>query len=88
MRAHRVRALLMGGQACVFYGAAEFSRDIDFVIVADAGNLGRLRKALAELQGLGEPIVRAFIIRRAILPGPRSEIPRIHDPAAASRDAS
>ena len=25
MRAHRVRALLMGGQACVFYGAAEFS---------------------------------------------------------------
>jgi hypothetical protein len=22
-----VRALLMGGQACVFYGAAEFSRD-------------------------------------------------------------
>ena len=50
MRAHRVRALLMGGQACVFYGAAEFSRDIDFAIVADAGNLGRLRKALAELQ--------------------------------------
>ena len=26
MRAHRVRALLMGGQACVFWGAAEFSR--------------------------------------------------------------
>ncbi len=24
MRAHRVRALLMGGQACVFYGAAGF----------------------------------------------------------------
>jgi len=29
MRAHRVRALLMGGQACVFYDAAEFSRDTD-----------------------------------------------------------
>jgi len=27
MRARRVRALLMGGQACVFYGAAEFSLD-------------------------------------------------------------
>lgn len=27
MAAHRVQALLMGGQACVFYGAAEFSRD-------------------------------------------------------------
>jgi hypothetical protein len=50
MRAHRVRALLMGGQACVFYGAAEFSRDADFAIVADAANLARLRKALAELQ--------------------------------------
>jgi len=29
MQAHRVRALLMGGQACVFYGAAEFSRDTE-----------------------------------------------------------
>src|SRR5579862_580972 len=50
MRAHRVRALLMGGQACVFYGAAEFSRDTDLAILADAANLVRLRKALAELQ--------------------------------------
>jgi hypothetical protein len=50
MRAHRVRALLMGGQACVFYGAAEFSRDVDFAIFADAANLARLRKALGELQ--------------------------------------
>ena len=54
MRAHRVRALLMGGQACVFYGAAEFSRDTDFAILADAANLARLRKALAELRA--EPI--------------------------------
>ena len=50
MRAHRVRALLMGGQACVFYGAAEFSRDTDFAILADAENLARLRGALADLQ--------------------------------------
>jgi hypothetical protein len=35
MRAHRVRALLMGGQAYVFYGAAEFSRDTDFSILAE-----------------------------------------------------
>jgi hypothetical protein len=54
MRAHRVRALLMGGQACVFYGAAEFSRDTDFAILADVANLARLRKALAELRA--EPI--------------------------------
>ena len=48
MRAHRVRALLMGGQACVFYGAAEFSRDTDLAVVADAINLARLRKALEQ----------------------------------------
>jgi hypothetical protein len=40
----------MGGQACVFYGAAEFSRDTDFAILADVANLARLRKALAGLQ--------------------------------------
>jgi len=40
----------MGGQACVFYGAAEFSRDTNFAIIADAANLARLRKALTELQ--------------------------------------
>lgn len=45
-----VRALLMGGQACVFYGAAEFSRDTDFAILADAANLERLRLGLGELQ--------------------------------------
>jgi hypothetical protein len=50
MTAHRVRALLMGGQACVFYGAAEFSRDIDFAILADAANLDRLKCALDELE--------------------------------------
>ena len=50
IREHRVRALLMGGQACVLYGAAEFSRDTDLVILADAANLARLRRALAELQ--------------------------------------
>ena len=40
----------MGGQACVFYGAAEFSRDTDLAIVADVANLARLRRALDDLQ--------------------------------------
>ncbi len=40
----------MGGQACVFYGAAEFSRDCDIVVVTDSLNLSRLTSALAELQ--------------------------------------
>lgn len=39
----------MGGQACVFYGAAEFSRDVDFAILADAANVSRLRGAFKEL---------------------------------------
>ena len=49
MAACQVRALLMGGQACVFYGAAEFSRDTDLLILADAENLGRLELAVREL---------------------------------------
>jgi hypothetical protein len=46
---HRVRALVMGGQACVLYGAAEFSRDIDLAILAESSNLARLRKMLDDL---------------------------------------
>lgn len=46
---HRVRALLAGGQACVLYGAAEFSRDTDLVILASPQNLSRLRLAMNEL---------------------------------------
>jgi hypothetical protein len=40
----------MGGQACVLYGAAEFSRDTDLAILGTAANLSRLRKLLSELQ--------------------------------------
>jgi predicted nucleotidyltransferase len=56
---HRVRALLMGGQACVLYGAAEFSRDIDLAILADPRNLVRLRKALADRMTSGAAINNA-----------------------------
>jgi hypothetical protein len=40
----------MGGQACVLYGAAEFSRDTDLAVLADAENLARLDRALTELR--------------------------------------
>jgi hypothetical protein len=43
------RTLLMGGQACIFYGAAEFSRDLDLLIPADATNLPNLERALEAL---------------------------------------
>jgi hypothetical protein len=50
MRRHGVRCLLMGDQACVFYGAAEFSRDVDFAILAEPENLQRFQAALLELE--------------------------------------
>lgn len=40
----------MGGQACVFYGAAQVSKDIDLLILADPENFTRLTAALKELQ--------------------------------------
>jgi hypothetical protein len=39
----------MGGQACIFYGAAEFSRDLDLLTLADAINLANLARALDAL---------------------------------------
>ncbi len=50
IRRHRVAHLLMGGQACVLYGAAEFSRDLDLALLPDPDNLDRLLEALAELE--------------------------------------
>lgn len=39
----------MGGQACVFYGAAQVSKDIDFLILAEEENFRRLLLALEHL---------------------------------------
>jgi hypothetical protein len=52
IRKSGVKTLLMGGQACVLYGAAEFSRDL--LILADRDNLASLQCALDGLQA--EPI--------------------------------
>jgi hypothetical protein len=40
----------MGGQACVFYGAAQVSKDIDFLILAEKENFDRLLASLDSLQ--------------------------------------
>ena len=50
IREHGVQQLLMGGQACVLYGAAEFSRDIDLALLLDHENLEHLKSALDVLQ--------------------------------------
>jgi hypothetical protein len=39
----------MGGQACVFYGAAQVSKDVDLVLLADEDNFQRLQRALQAL---------------------------------------
>src|SRR5712664_4983731 len=49
MKKHQVQALLMGGQACVCYGAAQFSKDVDLVLLASEENFSRLLAALGEL---------------------------------------
>ncbi len=49
MRQNGVHCLLMGGQACVLYGAAEFSRDVDFAVLCQPENLAKLRAALRDL---------------------------------------
>jgi len=46
------RYLVMGGQACVLYGAAEFSRDLDLALAADADNLQAIRLALDDLKAV------------------------------------
>ncbi|MCP3964251.1 MAG: hypothetical protein GY719_41000 [bacterium] len=50
IRTRQVDHLLMGGQACVLYGAAEFSRDLDLALLPDPANLDRLRQAFDDLE--------------------------------------
>jgi hypothetical protein len=50
LSSHRLQYLLIGGQACILYGAAEFSRDADIVLLASPDNLNRLSAALRDLE--------------------------------------
>jgi len=43
----------MGGQACILYGAAEFSHDVDVAVLASEKNIQQLRAALLELSSCG-----------------------------------
>lgn len=42
----------MGGQACILYGAAEFSRDVNFAVAVSDDNLDRFRRALTDLEAV------------------------------------
>lgn len=50
MQKNGVDCLLMGGQACILYGGAEFSRDIDFVLHVSAENIKNLKQVITELE--------------------------------------
>ena len=66
MRKNGVRSMLMGGQACVFYGAAEFSKDLDLLVLVDPDNLGNLRGALRDLAAVpaAVPMLEARHLKR------------------------
>lgn len=56
----------MGGQACVFYGAAQVSKDVDFLLLADEANFGKLHQALDLLQAkrIAVPAFSAAVLER------------------------
>lgn len=71
---------MMGGQACVLYGAAEFSRDLDLAVQVDEANLANLHKALAELEAsviAVPPFDRQFLERGHAVHF-RSQLPEMH----------
>ena len=66
IRQFDVPALLMGGQACVLYGAAEYSRDVDLAVLATDDALPRLTDALQALQAtvIDVPAFEPHYLRR------------------------
>ena len=56
----------MGGQACVFYGAVQFSKDVDLALLAEPENYRRVLAALAELNAelIGVPRFDPELLRR------------------------
>jgi hypothetical protein len=67
IRTHRVAHLLMGGQACVLYGAAEFSRDLDRGVTVSLAVGTRLGPSEVAAQigagGIGEVLSHPNIAR-------------------------
>lgn len=65
--AHRVRYLVIGGQATILYGAAHFSQDLDLWIEPGDSNVRRFVAALESLNArvhkLTPPLTRAYLDR-------------------------
>jgi hypothetical protein len=76
---HQVQHLLMGGQACVLYGGAEFSRDLDVVLFSDPENLSHQEAALLDLDA--ECIAVPPFTQEYLLKGHAAHF-RCHNPQA------
>lgn len=50
MQKLQLKALVMGGQACIFYGGAEYTKDLDLVVLVDETNLKRIQILLDKLK--------------------------------------
>ena len=61
-----VQTLLIGGQACILYGGAEFSRDLDLMLAVTPETIPRLEQALAALVAtpIAVPPLRADLLER------------------------
>lgn len=70
----------MGGQACILYGAAEFTRDVDLAIAVNSENLKRLTRALDDLKAeqVYFPSLSAGVLRRGHACHFRSLLPGLH----------
>lgn len=66
LKEHHVKCLLIGGQACIIYGAAEFSRDSDFIILSTLKNIKCLKEALKSLKAelLYVPPMEVYYLER------------------------
>lgn len=53
-RKHKVKALLIGGQACILYGAAEFSRDVDLAVMVSPGNIEKIKEYVQETSRIAD----------------------------------
>jgi len=64
LRTHRVRYLVVGGEAVIQYGYARFTADMDIFFEADAANAGRLYHALQEFWGGTVPGIESADVLR------------------------
>jgi hypothetical protein len=76
-----VQCLLTGGQACVIYGAAEFSKDVDFVVLADTDNFSRIESVARRLDAeiIAVPTMRKSHLDEGLAIHLRCRLPAIAD---------